>query len=155
MLLNVKELGFYFVDSREFLRLQKQKDGHDQNTFFFFKYSLAGYRSRETSLDAIEIALVVEGYKNQYSGDGNGNRKEVRRLRTPYKERILFSINCYYLFLLIFHSSHNRRVIFSKDISNHVISVYSLPLASHCSQIKSVAWEVLHYYSIPHLLWSS
>lgn len=53
---------------------------HDQNIFFFFKVQFSS-RSSDTSLDAIEVAHAVEGCKNQHSGDGNGNIKEMRGLR--------------------------------------------------------------------------
>lgn len=49
-------------------------------TFFFFKVQFSS-RSSDTSLDAIEVAHAVEGCKNQHSGDGNGNIKEMRGLR--------------------------------------------------------------------------
>lgn len=85
---NVKEFGFYFVSSSEFLRHQKRKDRHDQNILFF----LSVKRSRETNLDAVEVAHVVEGYKNQHAGDRNGNRKEERVLKHHVKKGYYFPL---------------------------------------------------------------
>lgn len=53
---------------------------------FLDRTCTVSYRSRDSSLDIIEVTHVVEGYKNQQSGDGNGNRKEERGLRNHIKE---------------------------------------------------------------------
>lgn len=116
-------------------------------------HTYTSYGSRETSLDIFEIAQVGEGYKNQYSVDGIGNRKGERRLRNNTKKK-----DYYFLLTGTVHSSSHfilyipARVIFLKYVSGHAISVYSLPLASCCNQIKSMVTK--SYHSIPHLIWS-
>ena len=94
-------------------------------------HTYTSYGSRETSLDIFEIAQVGEGYKNQYSVDGIGNKKGERRLRNNTKKK-----DYYFLLTATVHSSLHvilyipARVIFLKYMSGHAISVYSFPLAS-------------------------
>lgn len=97
-------------------------------------HTYTSYGSRETSLDIFEIAQIGEGYKNQYSVDGIGNRKGERRLRKNTKKK-----DHYFLLTGTVHSSLYFilyipvRVIFLKYMSGHAIFVYSLPLDSCCN----------------------
>ena len=152
-----KEFGFYFVGSSEFLRLLIKAYTYTCTCMHVhvctLTHTYTSYGSRETSLDISEIAQVGEGYKNQYSVDGIGNRKGERRLRNNTKKK-----DYYFLLTGTVHSSLHfilyipARVIFLKYMSGHAISVYSLPLASCCNQIKSMVTK--SYHSIPHLIWS-
>lgn len=61
----------------------------------------SSYRSSETNLDAVEVAHGV-GYKNQHSGDRNGNRKEERVLKHHVRKAY-----CFPLTATVLSSSHS------------------------------------------------
>lgn len=132
MLLNVKEFGFSFVGSSKFLRLLKQRDRYDRSIYKEKKIQ-SRYRSRETSVDAFEVAHVVVGCRNQHSGDGLGNRKEEREVKKHHKERTLFLVNCQHSFFPQFHSSHSSK---SDPLKGHTRSWHfylQSSTASHCN----------------------
>lgn len=132
-----------FFGSSEFLRFLKQRDRLDQSICVFLKVQ-SSCRSKEISLDAFAVAIQQKDIRTSTQVMELGT--EERGLRNTIKKEYYFLLNASVHSSLNFILHIAARVIFSNNISDHVISVYSPPLASHCYQIKSMTYKVLPLY---------